>query len=270
MQAFLGIFDIYLLEAVINGILLGGVLALLALVRNLTFGGIDVTWICYAELVMIGMYAMYFIVQYYGLSYFIAAPFTILLVAILGAALHYLVIAPLLTAPRRAPFTNALPPVKAGAIAPPTAPPIAASATPFQLNSSWIPVATPTAWLATLPAAPAAAAPNFHLLGTSGTVTTVAGVHLGLPRYERSRVDGCWLDITEVRAVTAGLLEGAPEIRSVRAATTTPAISSWTANTSAAGRSNVSDHEVKPVRPSMSSAATRTRSPARRTLPSSR
>lgn len=99
MQAFLDIFDIYLLEAVINGILLGGVLALLALGLNLIFGVIDVTWICYAELVMIGMYAMYFMVQYYGISYFIAAPLTILLVAILGALLHYLVIAPLLTAP---------------------------------------------------------------------------------------------------------------------------------------------------------------------------
>ena len=48
---------------------------------------------------------------------------------------------------------------------------------------------------------------NTHLLGTSGTVTTVAGVHLGLPRYERSRVDGCWLEIGEVRAVTDGLLD---------------------------------------------------------------
>jgi branched-chain amino acid transport system permease protein len=57
MQAYLDIFDIYLLEAVINGILLGGVLALLALGLNLIFGVIDVTWICYAELVMIGMYA---------------------------------------------------------------------------------------------------------------------------------------------------------------------------------------------------------------------
>ena len=45
------IFDIYLLEAVVNGILLGGVLALLALGLNLIFGVIDVTWICYAELV---------------------------------------------------------------------------------------------------------------------------------------------------------------------------------------------------------------------------
>ena len=99
MQAFLDIFDIYLLEAVINGILLGGVLALLALGLNLIFGVIDVTWICYAELVMIGMYGMYFLVQYYGLPYWVAAPLTILLVAALGAALHLIVIAPLLTAP---------------------------------------------------------------------------------------------------------------------------------------------------------------------------
>src|SRR6478735_5783590 len=62
MQGFLDIFDIYLLEAVVNGILLGGVLALLALGLNLIFGVIDVTWICYAELVMIGMYGMYYIV----------------------------------------------------------------------------------------------------------------------------------------------------------------------------------------------------------------
>ena len=97
MQAYLDIFDIYLLEAVINGILLGGVLALLALGLNLIFGVIDVTWICYAELVMIGMYGMYYLVQYYGLSYYLAAPLAILLVAGLGALLHYLVIAPLLS-----------------------------------------------------------------------------------------------------------------------------------------------------------------------------
>jgi exopolyphosphatase/guanosine-5'-triphosphate,3'-diphosphate pyrophosphatase len=52
-----------------------------------------------------------------------------------------------------------------------------------------------------------------HLLGTSGTVTTVAGVHLGLPRYDRSRVDGCWLDIAEIRGVTANLLDASYEER---------------------------------------------------------
>src|SRR6201746_1540980 len=93
------IFDIYLLEAIVNGILLGGLLALLALGLNLIFGVIDVTWICYAELVMIGMYGMYYLVQVFGLPYYVAAPITILLVAGLGALLHLLVIAPLLSAP---------------------------------------------------------------------------------------------------------------------------------------------------------------------------
>jgi exopolyphosphatase/guanosine-5'-triphosphate,3'-diphosphate pyrophosphatase len=38
------------------------------------------------------------------------------------------------------------------------------------------------------------ASPHFHLLGTSGTVTTLAGVHLDLDRYDRRRVDGLWMD----------------------------------------------------------------------------
>jgi len=45
-----------------------------------------------------------------------------------------------------------------------------------------------------------------HMLGTSGTVTTLAGVHLGLPRYERSKVDGCWLGARQARSVIADLL----------------------------------------------------------------
>jgi len=99
VQDFLDIFDIYLLEAVLNGILLGGVLALLALGLNLVFGVIDVIWICYAELIMIGMYAMFYLVASFGVSYWLAAPLCILLVAGLGALLHLLVIEPLLSAP---------------------------------------------------------------------------------------------------------------------------------------------------------------------------
>ncbi len=44
---------------------------------------------------------------------------------------------------------------------------------------------------------------RFHLLGTSGTVTTLAGVHLGLERYDRWRVDGLWMsDSDATRAIT--------------------------------------------------------------------
>ena len=68
------IFDVYLAEAIISGILLGGVLALLALGLNLIFGVIDVTWICYAELIMLGMYALYYFYSVYGLPMWVAAP----------------------------------------------------------------------------------------------------------------------------------------------------------------------------------------------------
>jgi exopolyphosphatase/guanosine-5'-triphosphate,3'-diphosphate pyrophosphatase len=45
-----------------------------------------------------------------------------------------------------------------------------------------------------------------HLLGTSGTVTTIAGVYLGLERYDRRRVDGCWIGAAEARNVVERLL----------------------------------------------------------------
>jgi exopolyphosphatase / guanosine-5'-triphosphate,3'-diphosphate pyrophosphatase len=49
-------------------------------------------------------------------------------------------------------------------------------------------------------------ADGVHMLGTSGTVTTIAGIHLDLPRYDRRRVDGCWLSETDVTRVIDRLL----------------------------------------------------------------
>ena len=47
---------------------------------------------------------------------------------------------------------------------------------------------------------------NAHFLGTSGTVTTISGIHLKLPHYERSRVDGCWLTAADVQRVSEDLI----------------------------------------------------------------
>ena len=47
---------------------------------------------------------------------------------------------------------------------------------------------------------------NFHLLGTSGTVTTLAGLHLKLPRYDRRQVDGLWMDDGDVDTILEQLL----------------------------------------------------------------
>ncbi len=46
---------------------------------------------------------------------------------------------------------------------------------------------------------------NFHLLGTSGTVTTIGGIFLNLARYDRRRVDGLWMTEREVDATVARL-----------------------------------------------------------------
>lgn len=52
----------------------------------------------------------------------------------------------------------------------------------------------------------AIAAGQVQMLGTSGTVTTLAGVHLGLPAYDRSVVDGCFVEFEDLRAVTRHLM----------------------------------------------------------------
>ena len=88
--------DIYLLEAVINGILLGGVLALLALGLNLIFGVIDVVWIAYADLVMCGMYVLFWLYTDLHWPLPLACTAAIAAVAGLGMLVHLLVIAPIL------------------------------------------------------------------------------------------------------------------------------------------------------------------------------
>ena len=88
--------DIYLLEAVVNGLLLGGVLALLALGLNLIFGVIDVVWIAYADLVMCGMYGVYWLHAYFGWPLALACVAAIVGVALLGLLVHLLIIAPVL------------------------------------------------------------------------------------------------------------------------------------------------------------------------------
>jgi exopolyphosphatase / guanosine-5'-triphosphate,3'-diphosphate pyrophosphatase len=54
---------------------------------------------------------------------------------------------------------------------------------------------------------PSATGRNFHLLGTSGTVTTVGALHLGLERYDRRQVDGLWMSSRDAAGVVERLLD---------------------------------------------------------------
>ena len=86
-------------EAAINGILLGGGLALLALGLNLIFGVVDIVWIAYVELVMLGMYAVYWLVTLWAWPVVLAGMAAVGLVAVLGILVHLLIIAPILSSP---------------------------------------------------------------------------------------------------------------------------------------------------------------------------
>ncbi len=54
---------------------------------------------------------------------------------------------------------------------------------------------------------------GFQIVGTSGTVTTVAATHLGLRRYDRNKVDGLNMNSEQVDKVIRGYLAAGPEGR---------------------------------------------------------
>jgi len=83
---------------VLNGLLLGGLLALLALGLNLIFGVIDVVWICYAELVMVGMYTIWWLHVQQGWPVLAACAAGVVVLAALGMALHHFIVRPVLAA----------------------------------------------------------------------------------------------------------------------------------------------------------------------------
>ena len=55
--------------------------------------------------------------------------------------------------------------------------------------------------------------PDLRLLGTSGTVTTLASVHLGLPQYDRSAVDGLIVPSGSMREICSDLAQMPPPER---------------------------------------------------------
>jgi branched-chain amino acid transport system permease protein len=90
---------IFLAEAAVNGLLLGGVLALLALGLNLIFGVLDIVWVAYVDLVMLCMYLVYFLVMVYGWPVWLAGLAGVALGVALGVAVHLLIITPILSSP---------------------------------------------------------------------------------------------------------------------------------------------------------------------------
>jgi branched-chain amino acid transport system permease protein len=89
-----------LLNALLNGILLGGVLALLAFGLNLIFGVVKIIHMAYGQFVMLGFYLIFFFHTTVGIPLIVASVLGIVAMILLGALTQLAVIKPLLSAPR--------------------------------------------------------------------------------------------------------------------------------------------------------------------------
>lgn len=89
-----------IIMAFINGILLGGVLALLAFGLNLIFGVVKIIHMAYGQFVMLGFYLIYSFHSSMGIPLPAAMTLGVLSMAILGILTQLLLINPLLKAPR--------------------------------------------------------------------------------------------------------------------------------------------------------------------------
>jgi branched-chain amino acid transport system permease protein len=96
-----------LLNSLINGILLGGVLALLAFGMNLIFGVIKILHMAYGQCVMLGMYVIYTLVVPLGMPLLLACLITLPVMGFVGFLLQMFVINPLLKA-KANPLTQLL------------------------------------------------------------------------------------------------------------------------------------------------------------------
>ncbi len=89
-----------LLMSLINGILLGGVLALLAFGLNLIFGVVKIIHMAYGQFVMLGFYIIYSLHTTWHIPLIPAMGLGVLAMAGVGLLLQALLVSPLLKAPR--------------------------------------------------------------------------------------------------------------------------------------------------------------------------
>ena len=96
-----------LLNALVNGILLGGVLALLAFGMNLIFGVVKIIHLAYGQCVMLGMYVVYTLAVQWKVPVILACIIALPVTGLVGILLQGLVINPLLKA-KANPLTQLL------------------------------------------------------------------------------------------------------------------------------------------------------------------
>jgi len=86
------------LQLVLNGLLLGGTLAIISIGLTLIFGIVRVVNFAHGEFLMIGLYAVYLLNQHLGFHPYVAIVPVVILLFAAGAAMQRFIIQPLLSA----------------------------------------------------------------------------------------------------------------------------------------------------------------------------
>ena len=73
------------LQALVNGILLGGFYSLMGMGQNIIFGVINIVNFCHGEMLMMGMYITYVLYTYFGVDPYVALPIVAVLMFGLGS-----------------------------------------------------------------------------------------------------------------------------------------------------------------------------------------
>ena len=91
------------LQALVNGILLGGFYSLMGMGQNIIFGVMNIVNFCHGEMLMVGMYITYVLYTYFGVDPYVALPIVAVLMFGLGALIQSTLITPSL---KTKSFTN--------------------------------------------------------------------------------------------------------------------------------------------------------------------
>ena len=73
------------LQALVNGILLGGFYSLMGMGQNIIFGVMNIVNFCHGEMLMVGMYITYVLYTYFGVDPYVALSIVAVLMFGLGS-----------------------------------------------------------------------------------------------------------------------------------------------------------------------------------------
>ena len=91
--------EITILQLIINGVLLGGIYALISIGLTLIFGVLEIVNFAHGEFLMLAMYASYFLFQFYGIDPYLSVLIILPLFFLIGVAVQRATIQPILNAP---------------------------------------------------------------------------------------------------------------------------------------------------------------------------